>query len=149
MDKRREWELSGPIHATDFYTHILGGEWTATFKRKAYDGMAAMARGGAPTRWARKYGMHIMATFAYSKYGDPGANLLVVEWTTRMQHFYDLYVQADAEDFEYTEALIGSYEESQAWKDFVIEVGAGSHIWERAHVLRCVLPEQTPRAGKQ
>ena len=100
-EKRREWELECETSATYFYTSILGGRWTKVHKKKAFDCIIGKARGGAPTTWARRYGLNVEASFAFSKYGDAAASSLALEWCSRMQYFFDMYVVADDSQFEY------------------------------------------------
>lgn len=139
-NSRRTWELSGDSAGDAFYTHILGSAWTREKKKRAYDGIAAQARGGEPTKWARSYGLNSMATFATKKYGDQGASMCVVEWARRMQHYYDLYLQAGDPDFQYDDALLDSYKETDSWVAFLAEQAPGSLVLERASDVRMLRP---------
>ena len=99
-----------------------------------------------PATWARRYGLNIEASFSFNKYGEKEACNLAVYWTQRMQHFFDLHLEAEKEDFEYSDAAVTSSVEDLDFVDFVLECGVEHPVWEWAQVLRSTEPARKPKA---
>jgi hypothetical protein len=100
-----------PFH--DFYICVRGGAWTLENKGVAGDTCVGQARKGQPTEWARRYGLNVQASFAFSRYGREAAARLATEWCLRMQHFYDVWCAAGHQHV-YTATELDSYAPDQA-----------------------------------
>lgn len=143
-EKRREWELAGGSAHDDFFTRVLGGAWTATHKKKAFDAVAGMARNSVAKTWCRRYGLNIEASFSLAKYGESDAPMLALQWCDRMQHYFLIYKANGAGDYHYTDEDMESFEESLDWVNFVLDSGPESPIWDRAMAIRNLRPLKDP-----
>lgn len=144
MNKRREHEEIRGDQGSDFTTKILGGEWTRTHKKKAFDAAIGIAVGGAPRAWCRKYGLNIEASFAFKKYGNDAATAMALEWCRRMQHFYDIYVLHGQDDHIYSGKELQSYEEALDWVNFLCASDVEAALWDRAESIRQLRPAPRP-----
>ena len=59
-----------------------------------------------------------MARFTL-QYTTPVANALATEWARRMEHYFQIYLAANSDDFAYSEEQIQSYSSTTEWQNLV------------------------------
>lgn len=144
MAKRRELHLAGGDETADFSTKILGSRWTRINKGKSCDAVIGIASGGAAREWCRLYGLNVEASFAIGKYGEGDATMMALEWCRRRQHFYDLYVEADRDDYAYSGEELQSCPEKLEWVHWLLARGTTSVCWSRALEVQSSMPSTRP-----
>ena len=144
-EKRREMDLRGDrAAASDFPTKLLGGAWTRMHKGKAYDAVIGIARGGLARRWCAKYKLNMEASFSIARYSEEKAHSLAMEWSRRMQFFFDLYTESGDSEHVYSQGELDGYEEDIPWIDFLLAEDVDSPTWERAQIIRAMVPSKHP-----
>jgi hypothetical protein len=136
--KRRLWENDANA-GDDFEVKVRGGVHTKRARGVAADCSVGQAKGDARL-FCRAYGMNVMASYAYARYGEADATRLATEWCRRNQHYYDLYVGADDAAYAFTEADSGSYVEPEDFVKWADALPEGSVARERVEALRAVRP---------
>ena len=84
-------------------TSLLGGLWTATHVGVPFDAVKAYASGSRAQAWAKRYFGVQQASFSLKRYGDKAASQLAQYWCSRMEYFYQIYLQEGGEGFTYSE----------------------------------------------
>jgi len=124
-----------------FYTHILGGAWTAKHKQVCADAVVGRARGGVPSRWCRLFQWPKQMAAYYSKYGQVEAHELAREWCRRAQWFYSLWLRSEQEaDFIYRQEDLQSCPERRHWLDFMAALPPGSVVMRKAEEIHGLVP---------
>ena len=88
---------------------------------EAADGCSGFARGGAVQRWCRRHGIPRQAAFYFGKYGRDAACELAREFCRRGEYFYQLDLEAEDDNFEYTDSHVSAYLEGDCllWRQFM------------------------------
>ena len=134
--KRAEWEELGA--ALGDFVDVRGGGWTEKHKGTPADCTVGQARPQTKA-FCRAYSLPIMASYAYSRYGEEAAARLATAWCHRLQYFYDIWVAADDPDYKFSHADVDAYIETEEFQAFVEGVGVGA-IKERLSQLRALRP---------
>ena len=136
--KREEMEHL-PLSGSDFVVKVRGGGWTARMRGTATDCVVSQAVGAARD-WCRRYGLNIMASFAWSRYQED-AGFLAHAWTLKHQGYYDRWVAAGGGDYAFTEEDHHAVEASGDYQ-VVLTVAAekGAACAERAELIKATRP---------
>ena len=138
--KRSEWhDATEATTREDFVSTIRGGSWTKANKGLVADTVQSKAKKGLPQIWCRQYGMNIMASFAFSRYGEPAAVQLSVEWCRRMQHWFNPWLANDDTHYQYVEEDLASYCPKPDWEAFVGGLEPGP-VKQRAEQVAALCP---------
>jgi len=133
------WHEEDPLY---FYTRVLAGRWTWSTREKGHaaDGCCGFARGGGPQAWCIAYEFPRQASFMFEKYGRDAACQLAREFCRRGEYYYQLYLEAGDEDFEYTGEHVAGYEESLQWLDFISVLDVEDNAFMKGLELRDLMP---------
>ena len=124
---RAEWELDWTD--TWFYVRLLGGKWTAEFKKTEADAACMLARSGAKG-WCTKYKFAKQKSLCSSRYGIEACNMVAREWASRAEYFFLLwYDDGCDEDFSYSDELLESYMPTMEWVEWATRQEIASEIW--------------------
>ena len=74
-----------------FYTRVLAGRWTMAHRHVPADAIAGYARGELAKQWCRTYKVPMHKSYAFSVYGNEGANKLAIEYCRRADLFYQIW----------------------------------------------------------
>ena len=124
---RAEWELDW----TDswFYVKLLGGKWTAEFKRTEADAACMLARQGAKY-WCTRYKFVKQKSLYFSRYGIESCNMVTREWAHRGEYYFLLwYEDGEADDFVYSAELLESYVPTMEWVEWATRQEIDSDVW--------------------
>jgi hypothetical protein len=106
--KRQEWSVDYNKPVEHFKTCILGGPWTQVHRGTSLADVRAFAAGSKPVAWCKKYFGVQQSSYSYRKYGDAVASSLALYWTHRMEHFYQIYLDANDDGYQYTDDDLAS-----------------------------------------
>ena len=138
--QRDTWEETHESHQ-HFLTRILGGKWTVTHKRVACDAIVGYARGKEPRAWATRFCLDRVNSFAFKKYTQLAASAMALEWCSRMQHYYEIYLAQDDPDVTYSQEQLDSYSESLEFITFMLGIADDDiATLDRARRLRAIHP---------
>ena len=137
--RRDTWRAEEQEVQQHFVTQIRGGRWTQANLGTVADCVAAQAVRGEPTSFCLKYALPKMSSYSFGKYGEAVAFRLAQEWCARMEHYYSMYIRADA-DFKFPANARETFPESEDWKVFVNGLSPGSVQHQRASALALLQP---------
>ena len=66
------------------------------------------------------------------------------EWCRRSEHFYRVWLEAEAEGFEFTQAEVDDYTEDMEWLNFMIAQPPESPAFARGVQIRRLIPRLGP-----
>ena len=94
-------------------------------QRKAvpYESVAAIAKAGAPRKWAETYHMGKQISFAVKKFGAAAAHAMTVEWRRRCEFYYQMWLSQSEKSYKYTPADLAPYEEDFDWTSLYLRAG--------------------------
>ena len=91
----------------------------------------------------RKLRLATLFSAAYDTYGGPENCLaLCKEWCRRAHYFFVLYVQAEVDEYEYTDAILASYEQQEEWLDFITAIPIESPAFDKVVETVRLLPNR-------
>lgn len=133
QELRDRWSAPEGEDETNFYVHIPGGLWTATFRGSVANTVKYMSR--AHTRyWKERFQWPGGKSFGIIAHTERGANLLARQWVRRSQHFFELSQEfPDLIEFDRVAHLP---EEGDDFKEWVDTIGLGTESWHRVQELR-------------
>lgn len=139
---RAEWSWEQQ-DVMNFYTRVIGGAW---MKREF--GVAADSVSGFPRAWlldwCNVYAWPVSARFSFTRFGRAAAHQLCREWCRRSEHFYRVWLEAEVEGFEFTQAEVDDYTEDMEWLNFMIAQPPESPAFARGVQIRRLIPRLGP-----
>jgi hypothetical protein len=138
--KREAWADDHGVVTPDFVTCIRGGAWTRAHRGKLFDHVAAMARKGLPSYFCDLYTLNKMTSFSIAKFGEDLGTRFAVEWTRKMQCFYDIWRASGDAHYTFSDDDISSIPEDSDFLDAVAGVDVESVRWPRAMHIRNMRP---------
>ena len=126
-----------------FYTRVRGGRWTKLHKNKAADECTGLARGGWPKWWCDRFQFPLQKSFSFSTYGEESACALALEFCTRAEFFYNIWLEShDSEyDFVYEQHHLDAYSEGLEYLNLVLELSDEDPVFLAGADLRTLFPE--------
>ena len=140
--ERAEWSWEWQADM-NFYTRVLGGEWTRRERGVVSDCVSGFCRGWV-LDWCRAFGWPPSARFGFARFGRGPAHQLCREWCRRAEFFYRIWVEAESEEFVFTALHINSYEEDMEWLDFMIGLPASDPAFAKGMEMRGSAPRVGP-----
>ena len=109
--------------------------WTHMHAGVPYDSFRGQAHNGDPKAFCVFYKLPKSATFAISQHTEFLAQEMAVEWCSKLQYFYDLWVaQGSQADYDFDPESVQGYQERAAFTDAVR--GAGAATMQRVRQIR-------------
>ena len=136
---RDEWDWQPP-EITHFYVFQRGGEWTEAHIGVASDAVRALPRGPIARPWCQAYGWPENPTWSKREHTVRGANEMAREMCRRAQHFFNIYLNADDDEFEYTAADLASYPGNLEFVTWASEIDLHSRTWTRIQDILRTFP---------
>ena len=130
----------GEYEGEDFTVRVRGGKYTAEKKNVAVDAIVGDARTAQARAWGQRYAMGKMVSFSTILYGEAAAHAMALEWCRRCQFFYNLWVAANDESYQFTPADLEDYREGEEWLAFTSSLDEGHAAWPRIQRLRELVP---------
>lgn len=138
QEKRAEWHSDFLGAVGHFKVCLLGGAWTMEHTGMVCDAVKAYASGKDVKSWCSKYGLPNQARFGIRKFGQEQATALAETWCSHLQRFYDHYLAANMETFEYAAYEVNAPPLPKA----VADMAASSQIFrERLEQIRAMAPK--------
>lgn len=94
MLKSAEWAPAAPISLPNFKVRLLGGNWLAGTKGKAYDAWRGWASGMQAQEWCERYKLNKSRRCEVSAYSEQGATTLANAWCHRMQYYCQIWADS-------------------------------------------------------
>jgi hypothetical protein len=82
-----------------------------------------------------------MVSFATGLYGEQAAHSMAMEWSRRLQFFYDRCKQADDQGFIYADEDLEDYQEPPEWLEFTSTLPEEHPAWKRIVEIRELFPQ--------
>ena len=136
---RAEWEWDAPeiIH---FYVFQRAGGWTEEHKGVTSDVVQALPRGPIARPWCEGYGWPTRLGWGKSAHTVQGANEMAREMCRRAQHFFNIWLSSDDDDFEYTSEDLASYPANYEFVTWTRTVDPFSLTWKRIQEIQRTFP---------
>ena len=104
-----------------------------------YDCIAVLPHGEVPKAFLGMYGLPKMLSYSLREHSDEGASRLAMEGARRLQHWFDVYREADDNDFLFDEVTSKCPEDIE-FVDWQLTKDHMGHTWTRAQELRTMSP---------
>ena len=115
--------------------------WTHMHAGVPYDSFRGQAHNGDPKRFCVFYKLPKSATFAITQHTKFLAQEVAVEWCSKLQYFYDLWVaQGSQADYDFDPESVQGYQERATFTDAVR--GAGAATMQRVRQIRGLVPQR-------
>lgn len=138
--RRQEWANAPSEVGDHFSVQLRGGPLATQRKAMPYESVVAIAKAGAPRKWAETYHMGKQISFAVKKFGAAAAHAMALEWRRRCEFYYQMWLSQSEKNYMYTPADLASYEEDFDWTSFMGELDVESPNWQRASQVMAMQP---------
>ena len=136
--ERDVWKAREIEMVRDFKVSVLGGAWTKRALGRDFDAVKIAAGHAAAARWCELYGLQASARYDLQLYGRELAGALAHAWGHRMQFYYDLFVDSEADPFVYDPSVHEAYTEPE---ELAASFGvAGGRAVQRLEQIRAIRP---------
>ena len=123
--------------AENFFVRMRHHGWTGG---AAEDVTATEARKGLPRTWCKTYGVNQSFSLKTAQVGDFEAMSISLEWCSRCEHFYRIWIENNDPMYIYSDDEKASFPVSDAWETFV----AGLSLDSAAHAKAMQVEQVTP-----
>ena len=125
---------------TWFYVVARGGVWTHEFKGVEADCISVFARPAAKD-WCDIYAMPKSKSFAFTRYDEAPAIMLVHEWHRLLHHFFGIW-HDEGQDyrFRYSPALLDSFVVSDEFAHWAADLPVESFAFRAVHECMMARP---------
>ena len=131
LEQRREHRERAP-------TAYPGTQFLTLFRDEDEDGASrwvAQATKGAAYDWCEQHHLRKYSSFTVRHFGRAESSTLALQWCSKMQFFFDLWMSQRKRDYVYTEEDLESYQPGDGWNVFLQGLPADSPARERAEAL--------------
>ena len=139
---RADWRQEpSAAQGEQFVASFRSGDWNLINRGvNESDRIVAQAQAGPARTWCQRYGVNVMASFSFSRYGEKSCRTLALEWCRRLQFFFDIWRHQDDSKYVYTDSDLKSYTAQPDWQAFVASLSLASDTLKRANVLSMLVP---------
>ena len=138
--RRQEWANAPSEVGDHFSVQLRGGDLAPQRKAVPYESVVAIAKAGAPRKWAETYHMGRQISFGVKRFGPAAAHGMALEWCRKCEFYYQMWHSQGEQNYMYTPADLASYEEDYDWTSFVTNLDVESPTWHRASQVMAMQP---------